>query len=90
MSGQHTQEWIDAACKACEGLTQDHFDGGWTAKELSAYAKRQETELAAACALLREVFKADDEIAEISGSTRPLTERIRSYLDASDTLGGEG
>lgn len=28
-----------ASANACAGLTQDHFDGGWKAKELIAYAK---------------------------------------------------
>ena len=37
-----TKEWVNAACKACEGLTMDHFDGGWTALGLSKYAKSLE------------------------------------------------
>lgn len=38
-----------AACwNACEGLTQDYFDGGWTAKDLSKYARKQEVLLASA------------------------------------------
>lgn len=36
-----------AACwNACEGLTQDHFDGDWTAKGLSQYAKTLEGQVA--------------------------------------------
>lgn len=97
MSGQHTQEWIDAACGACEGLTQDHFDGGWTAKGLSGYAQKLEqqladerAELAAARALLREVARdaGPDAVPFHPASiTLDLAERIRSYLDAVDTLG---
>lgn len=36
-----------ASCwNACEGLTQDHFDGDWTAKGLSQYAKKLEGQVA--------------------------------------------
>ena len=90
MSGQHTQEWIDAACSACEGLTQDHFDGGWTAKNLSKYAKGLEVELDAARALLHEVLNHGVRVELCNNNDRMLEDRIRSYLDACDTLGGKG
>ncbi|WP_395406257.1 hypothetical protein ACHMW6_06190 [Pseudoduganella sp. UC29_106] len=38
---------------ACNGLTQDHFDGGWTAKGLSRHASAMEDRLAMAIALLK-------------------------------------
>lgn len=34
----------------CEGLTQDHIDGGWTAKGLSAHCAKAEIALANAAA----------------------------------------
>lgn len=68
-----------AACwNACEGLTQDHFDGGWTALGLSKYAKLLEGELAAARLLLIDVM--DDIPADYSDD---LTDRIRAFLAAN-------
>lgn len=59
-----------------------------------ACATKECRELLAARALLREVLKADDDaIAELSALGLPpdgtfaLTDRIRNYLDACDTLG---
>lgn len=116
-----------AACwNACEGLSQDHFDGDWTAKGLSKYAKSLEEKSAAlekelaaaraliqqqdallgnkACAtkecrellaareLLREVLSHDEKVMRQRGLGLAQPEhlnRIRSYLDACDTLEGK-
>ncbi|MEF2265384.1 hypothetical protein V3C40_01210 [Janthinobacterium sp. LS2A] len=76
-----------AACwNACDGLTQDHFDGGWSAKGLSEYAKQVENTLAAARALLAEVVKPhDDHVAAVTAAgerptVNPLAARINNFL----------
>jgi len=70
-----------AACwNACEGLTQDHFDGGWKAKELSAYAKKKEVELDAARLLLQEIAKILQE-CDGGGIFDSEKHRIREFLE---------
>lgn len=76
---------VVACWNACEGLTKDHFDGDWTAKGLSKYARSLEDnlaaerkELAAARALLTEVV--EDEAVEAHPGAREIFARINAFL----------
>lgn len=67
-----------AACwNACESLSQDALDGGWTAAGLSAHAKALEMDLAAARALL---VDAADTFDEIPDEDHEIADRIRAFL----------
>jgi len=80
-----------AACwNACEGLTMDHFDGGWTAKGLSSHAKSLEGKLAeerkrsaaAITLLLEAASKLEIVITGIGDNydATNLAPRIRAFL----------
>lgn len=80
-----------AACwNACDGLSQDALDGGWTAKGLSQYAKSlelcvassrdREIRLSARIAILRAYL--DEVASELYGTVHAshISVRIREYL----------
>ncbi|MBY0238100.1 MAG: hypothetical protein K2X55_02190 [Burkholderiaceae bacterium] len=67
---------LAASWNACQGLTQDHFDGGWTALGLSKHAKRQEDKRATARALLEGTLPL---IVQVAGGGA-MAERIREFL----------
>lgn len=48
---------IVACVNACEGLSQDALDGGWTAKGISDYAKKLEAQRDAIEKQMNELFK---------------------------------
>ncbi len=87
-----------AACwNACEGLTTDNLESvlflGDTLRGrvegLKAEADHANTELASARALLREAVLCLPPY-NLCAPSQELKDRIRSYLDACDTLGGGG
>lgn len=82
-----------AACwNACGGISMDAFDGGWTAKGLSQYAKSLELRLTEAAALLRDVVRPHDEQARQAAKAgeapklNPLAGRIHEFLEAAGPL----
>lgn len=69
-----------ACWNACEGLTQDHFDGDWTALGLSKYAKSLEGKISAARTLLSDALETfDDNPME----DHEVADRIRDFLGKS-------
>lgn len=87
---------LAAAWNVCEGIDTESLETGATLADICERYNGYQQELNAARALLREVLKADDDaIAELSALGLPpdgafaLTDRIRNYLDACDTLEGK-
>jgi hypothetical protein len=71
-----------ASCwNACEGLTQDHFDGDWTAKGLSQYAKKLEGQVAELRAALQAQTSPGTPSARLAGVLAKLRE---IFPDAHD------
>ncbi|MCE3262596.1 MAG: hypothetical protein K0R43_1675 [Pseudoduganella sp.] len=67
-----------AACwNACQGLTMDHFDGGWTAKGLSRHAKALENQIATARTLLSDALETFDDNLD---QDHEVADRIRAFL----------
>lgn len=69
---QENARRIVACLNACEGLTQDHFDGGWSAKEIIAYASNLEKE--------RDAYR--DMCVEMLEELRVIKMTVNSPLDA--------
>lgn len=68
---------IVACWNACEGLSMDHFEGGWTAKGLSRHAKAMEDQVAAARTLLSDALEVFDDNVE---QDHEVADRIRAFL----------
>lgn len=66
-----------ACWNACEGLTQDHFDGGWTAKGLSRHARAMEDKVTTALTLLSDALETFDEYMP---ADHEVADRIRAFL----------
>lgn len=74
-----------AACwNACDGLTQDHFDGGWTARGLSKYAKGLEGKLTVGRGLLAEFITMYEnvDVCEQRGGTTAEFQTLVARIDA--------
>ena len=73
-----------ACVNACAGLTQDHFDGGWTAAGLSAHAKRVEDQRDALAAAVRALLECEwNFMTDTNGISIDATVNIRNSLRAA-------
>lgn len=89
---QYNTRWIVACVNACEGLTQDHFDGGWKAKELIAYAVNLEKErdaLRELCGELVQVLRITESWLEGWASAESQLAQTRAAITKAESILGE-